>query len=293
MNATELIRKVRRIQIRTSRISSEVLSGNYHSAFRGRGIEFEEVRPYIVGDDIRSIDWNVSARVGSPHIKIFKEERELTVMLAVDLSASQNFGTQGTLKREMVAEIAATLAFSAIRNGDKVGMLAFTDRIERFVPPRKGTRHVLRIVRELLALEVKGKGTRIAAAIDEVLGIVRKRSVLFVISDFQDVGWERSMAIAKRRHDCIPVVISDRCEQSLPNVGLIEVEDPETGERFMMDTADRGVRARFANIAADERLQLQQTFMRLKMDPVEVETGSDFVKPLTEVFRRRESRRAR
>ena len=222
-----------------------------------------------------------------------KEERELTVMLAVDLSASQNFGTQGTLKREMVAEIAATLAFSAIRNGDKVGMLAFTDRIERFVPPRKGTRHVLRIVRELLALEAKGKGTRIAAAIDEVLGIVRKRSVLFVISDFQDVGWERSMAIARRRHDCIPVVISDRCEQSLPNVGLIEVEDPETGERFMMDTADRGVRARFANIAADERLQLQHTFMRLKMDPVEVETGSDFVKPLTEVFRRRESRRAR
>ena len=188
MNATELIRKVRRIQIRTSRITSEVLSGNYHSAFRGRGIEFEEVRPYIVGDDIRSIDWNVSARVGSPHIKIFKEERELTVMLAVDLSASQDFGTLGSLKREMVAEIAATIAFSAIRNGDKVGLLAFTDRIERFVPPRKGTRHVLRIVRELLALEAKGKGTRIAAAIDEVLGIVRKRSVLFVISDFQDTG---------------------------------------------------------------------------------------------------------
>ena len=187
MNATELIRKVRRIQIRTSRITSEVLSGNYHSAFRGRGIEFEEVRPYIVGDDIRSIDWNVSARVGSPHIKIFKEERELTVMLAVDLSASQDFGTLGSLKREMVAEIAATIAFSAIRNGDKVGLLAFTDRIERFVPPRKGTRHVLRIVRELLALEVKGKGTRIAAAIDEVLGIVRKRSVLFVISDFQSL----------------------------------------------------------------------------------------------------------
>ena len=182
MNATELIRKVRRIQIRTSRITSEVLSGNYHSAFRGRGIEFEEVRPYIVGDDIRSIDWNVSARVGSPHIKIFKEERELTVMLAVDLSASQDFGTLGSLKREMVAEIAATIAFSAIRNGDKVGLLAFTDRIERFVPPRKGTRHVLRIVRELLALEVKGKGTRIAAAIDEVLGIVRKRSVLLIAS---------------------------------------------------------------------------------------------------------------
>ena len=293
MNATELIRKVRRIQIRTSRITSEVLSGNYHSAFRGRGIEFEEVRPYIVGDDIRSIDWNVSARVGSPHIKIFKEERELTVMLAVDLSASQDFGTLGSLKREMVAEIAATIAFSAIRNGDKVGLLAFTDRIERFVPPRKGTRHVLRIVHELLALEAKGKGTRIAAAIDEVLGIVRKRSVLFVISDFQDIGWERSMAIARRRHDCIPVVISDRSEQSLPNVGLIEVQDPETGERFMMDTSDRGVRARFANQAAQDRLQLQQTFMRLKMDPVEVETGGDFVKPLTEVFRRRESRRAR
>ncbi|MCE9620361.1 MAG: DUF58 domain-containing protein [Planctomycetes bacterium] len=293
MNASELIRKVRRIQIRTSRITSEALSGNYHSAFRGRGIEFEKVRPYIVGDDIRSIDWNVSARVGSPHVKIFREERELLVMLAVDLSASQDFGTRGSLKRELVAEIAATIAFSAIRNGDTVGLMAFTDRIERFVPPRKGTRHVLRIVRELLALEAKGKGTRIAGAMDEVLGIVRKRSVLFVISDFQDSGWERSMAIARQRHDCIPVVVSDRSEQTLPKAGLIELEDPESGERFLIDTSDRGVRARFASLAAEERLKLQQTFRRLKMDPVEVETGGDFVRPLTEVFRRRESRRSR
>jgi uncharacterized protein (DUF58 family) len=293
LNAKELIRKVRRIQIRTSRITSEALSGNYHSAFRGRGIEFEKVRPYIVGDDIRAIDWNVSARVGSPHIKIFREERELSVMLAVDLSASQDFGTRGSLKRELVAEIAATIAFSAIRNGDKVGLLAFTDRVERIVPPRKGTRHVLRIVRELLGLEVRGKGTRIAAALDEALRIARQRSVLFIISDFQDTGWERSMAIARRRHDCIPVVVGDRGEESLPRVGLIELEDPETGERLTVDTSDRGVRARFASLAADDRLRLQQSFRRLKIDAVEVETGGDFVRPLTEMFRRRESRRAR
>jgi len=239
MNASELIRKVRRIQIHTSRVTSEALAGTYHSAFRGRGVEFEEVRPYVVGDDVRTIDWNVSARAGAPHVKQFREERELCVMLAVDLSGSLDFGTRSQFKREMVAEMAATIAFSAIRNGDKVGLLAFTDRIERFVPPRKGTRHVLRIVRELLALKPQGTGTRIGEAIDEVTRIVRKRSVLFV------------------------------------------------------DTADRGVRARFAAAAAEDRAALQQAFRRMRMDAVEVQTGGDFVKPLAEVFRRREARRGR
>jgi uncharacterized protein (DUF58 family) len=293
MNASELIRKVRRIQIRTSRVTSEALSGTYHSAFRGRGVEFEEVRPYVVGDDVRTIDWNVSARAGSPHVKMFREERELCVMLAVDLSGSLDFGTQEQFKREMVAEMAATIAFSAIRNGDKVGLLAFTDRIERFVPPRKGTRHVLRIVRELLALRPQGRGTRLGEAVDEITRIVRKRSVLFVISDFMDTGWERPLSMARSRHDVIPVVVSDRAEQALPRVGLLELEDPETGDTFLVDTADRGVRARFAAAAAQDRANLQQTFRRLRMDAVEVETGSDFVGPLAQVFRRREARRGR
>jgi uncharacterized protein (DUF58 family) len=293
MNATELIRKVRRIQIHTSRVTSEALAGTYHSAFRGRGVEFEEVRPYVVGDDVRTIDWNVSARAGAPHVKQFREERELCVMLAVDLSGSLDFGTRSQFKREMVAEMAATVAFSAIRNGDKVGLLAFTDRVERFVPPRKGTRHVLRIVRELLALRPQGHGTRIGAAVDEVTRIVRKRSVLFVMSDFMDAGWEASLSIARGRHDVIPVVVSDRAEASLPSVGLLELEDPETGETLVVDTASRGVRARFAATAAEQRARTQQAFRRLRLDAVEVETGGDFVKPLAEVFRRREARRGR
>ncbi len=293
MNASDLIRKVRRIQIRTSRVTSEALSGTYHSAFRGRGVEFEEVRPYVIGDDVRTIDWNVSARIGTPHVKMFREERELCVMLAVDLSGSLDFGTKAQFKREMVAEMAATIAFSAIRNGDKVGLLAFTDRIEKFVPPRKGTRHVLRIVRELLALKPQGTGTRIGAAIDEVMQIVRKRSVLFVVSDFMDDNWERSMSVASRRHDVIPVVVSDSAEAALPAVGLLEIQDPETGESFVVDTGNRGVRARFASIAADDHLRRQQTFRRMRLDTVEVETGGDFVAPLAEVFRRREARRNR
>jgi uncharacterized protein (DUF58 family) len=293
MNASELIRKVRRIQIHTSRVTSEALAGTYHSAFRGRGVEFEEVRPYVVGDDVRTIDWNVSARAGAPHVKQFREERELCVMLAVDLSGSLDFGTRSQFKREMVAEMAATIAFSAIRNGDKVGLLAFTDRVERFVPPRKGTRHVLRIVRELLALKPQGTGTRIGEAVDEITRVVRKRSVLFVISDFMDTGWERSMSVARGRHDVIPVVVRDAAEDSLPPVGLLELQDPETGECVLVDTADRGVRARFAAAAAEDRAALQQSFRRMRMDAVEVQTGGDFVKPLAEVFRRREARRGR
>ena len=293
MNASELIRKVRRIQIHTSRVTSEALAGTYHSAFRGRGVEFEEVRPYVVGDDVRTIDWNVSARAGAPHVKQFREECELCVMLAVDLSGSLDFGTRSQFKREMVAEMAATIAFSAIRNGDKVGLLAFTDRVERFVPPRKGTRHVLRIVRELLALRPQGTGTRIGEAVDEITRVVRKRSVLFVISDFMDTDWERSMSVARGRHDVIPVVVRDAAEDALPPVGLLELQDPETGECVLVDTADRGVRARFAAAAAEERAALQQCFRRMRMDAVEVQTGGDFVKPLAEVFRRREARRGR
>jgi len=293
IEAKDLIRRVRRIQIRTSRTVSEALAGQYHSAFKGRGMEFEEVRPYIVGDDVRSIDWNVSARVGSPHVKLFREERELTVMLAVDLSGSLAFGTNAQLKREVAAEVAATVAFSAIRNNDKVGLLAFTDRIERFVPARKGPRHVLRIVRELLGFRPEGRGTRLGEAVRELDRIQRRRSVLFVVSDFQDEGWETSLSLARQRHDIIPVVISDRRESALPRVGLVECIDPESGERVVIDTSSRRVRARYASMAAEALERRRRAFAMAKMTPIEIETGGDCGRPIMDYFRRREARRGR
>lgn len=292
-DAKELIRRVRRIQIRTSRIVSEALAGQYHSAFKGRGMEFEEVRPYMIGDDVRSIDWNVSARVGAPHVKLFREERELTVMLAVDLSGSLSFGSTAQFKRELAAEVAATVAFSAIRNNDKVGLLAFTDRIERFVPARKGPRHVLRIVRELLGLVPQGRGTALGEAVRELDRIQRRRSVLFVVSDFQDHGWENALALARQRHDVIPVVVSDRRESSLPAVGLVECVDPETGERVVVDTSSRRVRARYTALAAARIERRRVAFAKARMTPIELETGQDCGRPLMDYFRRREGRRGR
>jgi uncharacterized protein (DUF58 family) len=293
MLAKDLIKRIRHIQIRTSHLVSDALAGQYHSAFKGRGMEFEEVRPYQVGDEIRTIDWNVSARVGEPHVKLFREERELTVMLAVDLSGSQSFGTQQQLKRELLAEIAATLAFSAIRNNDKVGLICFTDRVEKFVPPRKGPKHVLRIVRELLALKPEGSGTAVGPAIEELARVLRKRGVVFVLSDFMDDGYERALRTASRRHDVIPILVSDRREEELPNVGLVEFTDAETGRRTVIDTGRRRVRDRFAAQAGNRRKELASMFRRMRMDPIEVRTGESFVDPLTAYFRRRGKRRSR
>lgn len=293
MLTAETIRKIRRIEIRTSRVVQEAVAGRYLSAFKGRGMEFEEVRPYEVGDDVRTIDWNVSARAGSPHIKLFREERELTVMLAIDLSGSLRFGSQGQLKRELVAEVAATLAFSATRNNDKVGLLLFTNEIERFVPPRKGRRHVLRIVRDLLAHNPTGRGTDLAGALDELNRIQRRRAVVFVISDFLAQGWERPMAIARSRHDVIPVAISDRREHLMPNVGFIELEDEESGERIVVDTSSKRVRDEFSRQAQIRSQQFQLGLRRLKIEPLMLETGIDYVEPITAYFRKREARRSR
>jgi uncharacterized protein (DUF58 family) len=249
------------------------------------------VRPYQVGDEIRSIDWNVSARLGEPHVKVFREERELTVVLAVDLSASLDFGTVGETKRELLAEIAGTLAYSAIRNNDKVGLLAFTDRIERFVPPRKGPRHVLRIIRELLSLEPQGRGTDLPIAIEEIRRIFRRRGVVFLASDFLDEGWEQPLRSLRRRHDLIPICVEDRREQVLPAVGLLEVEDAEGGGRLVVDTASPAVRRRFAALAAARQALQTDTFRRLGVDPIRVETGRSFIDPIAAYFRRREGRR--
>jgi uncharacterized protein (DUF58 family) len=301
MDPTELLKKVRRIQIRTAHRVSEALAGQYHSAFRGQGIEFEEVRPYQIGDDVRQIDWNVSARMGEPFVKLFREERELTVMLAIDLSRSQDFGTRGGLKRDLVAELAATIAISAVRNGDKVGLMLFTHRVECVVPPRKGPRHVLRIVREVLAFEPSPAprdqpGTDLETALDELSRVLRKRSVVFVVSDFlvrglvpdalpetsterpsrpddaaprsrpgsprgtarDAIPGEHALRVLRRRHDLVPVVVSDHREAELPAVGLLEMIDRETGRTAIIDTssaysgpcASRRSRSRRARISS-------------------------------------------
>jgi uncharacterized protein (DUF58 family) len=311
MLSPEIRRKIRSIEIRTSRLVSDVLAGQYRSAFKGRGMEFEEVRPYLVGDDVRAIDWNVSARVGVPHIKLFREERELTVLLAVDLSGSLSFGTRHELKRELVAEVAATLAFSAIRSNDRVGMLLFTDRTEAFVPPKKGPRHVLRIVRDLLAFEPQGRGTNIARALDEVARSLSKRSVVCVVSDFLEAhapvqhtsnasptiapareSWEHALARLRRRHDVIPIVVGDVRERELPNVGIIELEDLETRARRFFDTSSHWVREGWSEVAAERAEARDRHFRRARIEPLVLETGEDPIPPLRAYFTRREAMRS-
>jgi len=286
----ELLKKIRRVQIRTSHMADDVFAGHYHSTFKGQGMEFEEVREYQAGDDIRTIDWNVTARQGRPFIKRFREERELTVMLLLDISGSQGFGTAGQLKRELAAEVGATLAFSAIRNNDKVGLIAFSDRIEKCVKPDKGTRHVLRVIRELLTMEATGRGTDVAGALDYLNLVSRRRAVVFLISDLQAADYSRSLRIARRRHDMVPVVIADPRETAMPKVRLVELQDCETGERVLVDTsraAFRDAYRRSAEQAAEARRRL---FLRMRLDSIELTTGEPFVEPLTKFFRVREAR---
>lgn len=286
----ELLKKIRRIQIRTSHMVNDVLAGQYHSAFKGRGMEFEEVRAYQIGDDIRTIDWNVSARYGQPFVKVYREERELTVMLLVDLSRSHQFGTATQLKRELAAEVCATLAFSAIRNNDKIGLISFTNQIEHTVSAKKGTRHVLRLIRDLLYFEPTGRGTDLSVAFDHLNRVTRRRCVVFLVSDFQASGYEQPMRVARRRHDLIPITITDRREVDLPDVGLIELVDSETGETVLVDTSSKRLRRHYttdAVVKADERTR---QFKRCRIDAIDVTTGESFVQPLTRFFRARKAR---
>ena len=292
MIPTELLKKIRHIELRTSRTVNDVLAGQYHSAFKGRGMEFEEVRQYQIGDDVRTIDWNVSARVGEPHVKVFREERELTVMLIVDLSASQSFGTNVQEKRELIAELGATLAISAIRNNDKVGLICFTDQIELFVPPRKGPRHVLRLIRELLAHEPSGRGTDITGALEYLNRIQKRKCTAFLISDFIDSGYETAMQIAHRRHDLVAVDVADHWEQELPRIGLVELEDNETGERVLLDTNSKATRVAYAELARERAYALDNWMRRAKIDHLPLRTGEPFVEALTRFFKRREARTA-
>lgn len=291
MIPAEILRKVRRIQIVTSAMVSDLFAGQYHSAFKGLGIEFEEVREYQAGDDIRTIDWNVTARTGRPFVKRYREERELTVILLVDVSASQQFGTRQQLKSELVAELGATLAFSAIQNNDKVGLILFTDRVERFVRPDKGTRHVLRVVRELLYHEPAGRRTDVEVALQYLDHVLTRRAVVFLISDFQSPDFSRSLRIVRHRHDVIPVLIGDERESQLLPVRYVELYDPETGEQLLVDTTSGAFRARFGELAARRRERLLADFRRMGIDVVDVQTGESFVEPLRRFFRQRGRRR--
>jgi len=293
--AAELVRRVRRIEISTRRAVEDTLSGQYHSVFKGRGMVFSEVRPYAPGDEVRSIDWNVSARTGQLHVKRFVEERELTVMLLCDLSASADFGSFERTKAEVAAEIAALLAFSAVANGDRVGLVLFTDRVERFVPPRKGRRHALRIVSEILQFRPEGRRTAIGAALELLRRALRRRTVAFVLSDFVEEGdplpFERALRIAARKHDVVPVRLSDRLEAELPAAGLAWIEDPETGAVSRADLSDPGLRARFAEAVRADDDRLRRLFARLDLDHVSVRAEeADHVKPLLAFFRARARR---
>lgn len=290
----ELLRKIRRIQIRTSRAASDLLAGQYHSAFKGRGIEFEEVRAYQFGDDVRSIDWNVTARVGDPHVKVFREERELTVMLIVDVSASLGFGTRSQTKRDLVTEACATLAFAAIENNDKVGLLLFSDRIERFVPPRKGTQHVLRVIRELLVHEPVGSGTDLSMAMEHFQRIQRRRCTAFLVSDFLDErDWSRAVAPVRRRHDLVAIDVHDLREQAIPDVGLLEIRDAETGDIVVVDTASPAVRAAWSDQANAIEAVSSAALRKHRIDRLSLGTGDDFIDELRRFFKRREARMAR
>ena len=293
MTAREVIRRVRRLEIRTRRLVDESLAGSYHSVFRGQGMEFAEVREYEPGDDVRTVDWNVSARMGHPFVKKFTEERELTVVLAVDASGSERFGTADRTKVELSAEIGALLAFSAIRNNDRVGLLQFTDRVERFVPPRKGRDHAKRVLRDLLAFEPLGKGTDVAKALEALRRAVTKRAVVFLVSDFQDDGYERTLRVVARKHDVVAISVSDPRESTLPPVGIVAVEDPETGARKLVDASSARVRKAYADLAEASARRTRETMRRTGVDLLEISTHEPYERPLLRFFRERARRVAR
>lgn len=283
----ELFRKIRQIEIRTRGLVHDVFGGEYHSAFKGQGIEFSEVRPYQVGDDIRSIDWNVSARTGETFVKIFEEEREQTLMLLVDVSGSEDFGSRNKFKREIAAEICAVAAFSAIQNNDKVGLMLFSDRVELFVPPKKGRRHVLRLIRDLFAHRPASPGTDLSVALNHVLRVLRRRSIVLVISDFLDAGFERPMRAVARRHDTVAIHLVDPREVELPAVGLVDVTDPETGETVLFDTGSGAARRAFSGQARQRQEAIAALLRSIRVDRVPIRTDEGYVEPLVRFFRQR------
>lgn len=283
----ELFKKIRQIEIRTKGLVSNIFGGEYHSAFKGQGMEFAEVRPYQFGDDIRNIDWNVSARYEETFVKIFEEEREQTVILAVDVSGSEDFGSAGKYKLEIAAEICAVVAFSAIQNNDKVGLLLFSDEVELFVPPKKGRKHVLRLIRDLFAHERASHGTDLASALEHLARVLNRRSIVMLLSDFMDEDFEKSLRAVSRRHDTIAVQLIDPVEIELPDVGLMEITDAETGTQMTVDTSSASVRTEYAAASGDSRRRTERMFRRLRIDSIPIHTNEGYVEPLIRFFRHR------
>ena len=284
----DMLARIRRIEIRARRLVANVFLGEYHSVFKGRGIEFSEVRQYMPGDDVRLIDWNVTARMNVPYVKQYIEERELTVLLAVDLSASSAFTSTAVTKRALAAEVAATLAFAAVANSDRVGLVTFTDRVEQFIPPGKSRRHVLRLVRELLYTEPAGRGTDIGAVLRYLGRISRRRAIVFLISDFFDEGWESQLRAANLRHEIVALTLTDPRDETLPDVGLLEMEDPESGARTLVDTTDARVRDAYAQRAREAADRRRRTLTAIGIDEVPLRTDASYVEPLLRAFRSRE-----
>lgn len=288
METSELLKKVRHIEIKTRGLSRNIFAGQYHSAFKGRGMAFSEVREYQYGDDVRDIDWNVTARYNKPFVKVFEEERELTVMLLVDVSASRNFGAVGEAKREMMAEVAATIAFSAIQNNDKIGMIFFSDKIEKFIPPKKGRKHILYIIRELIDFTPDNTGTNIGLALEYMTNAIKKRCTTFLISDFIDNGdYKNALSIANRRHDLVAIQVYDRRESQLPNVGLIKLQDSERGVEQWVDSSSAAVRARHAEWWNARQDKMLTTLRKSRVDLATIATDDDFVVALMNLFQRR------
>ncbi len=288
----EILQKIRRIQITTSHIVTDLVAGQYHSVFKGKGMEFDEVREYQPGDDIRSIDWNVTARTGHPFVKKFIEERELTVMILLDTSRSSYFGTVKQLKSQLAAEICSVLAFAAIQNNDKIGLIIFSDRIEKFIPPRKGLSHVLRIIREALYLKPAGKGTDIPQALEYLNRVTTRKTVSFIISDFFALDFKKPLSIANKRHDVIAITITDPREFEFPNVGIVRLEDAETGEGFLIDTSDRGLRRDYNKDSLKRFEEMARLFRSIKVDSIDIRTDIPYTQPLIKFFRMRERRQA-
>jgi len=286
----EILENVRRLEIGTKGLVNEIFSGEYHTVFKGRGMEFSEVREYVPGDDIRLIDWNVSARTGSPFVKVFSEERELSMMLVVDMSRSGTFGTSYRMKDEVAIEICALLAFSAMKNNDKVGLLIFTDKVEKFIPPRKGRQHVLRVLREIVYHEPENTSTNMKSAFEYLLRVIRRNSVVFVLSDFMDDGYQKSLRVLSSKHDVIAIKVTDKLEMQLPDAGLISLVDAETGENVVVDTSDEKIRNSYSAMRRAQQEGLEKMFKKINLDHITIKTGESYVEPLYKFFRVRAKR---
>ncbi len=287
MEAKELLKKVRKIEIKTKKLSNQVFAGEYHSAFKGKGMTFSEVREYQYGDDIRNIDWNVTARFNHPYVKVFEEERELTVILLIDMSGSTEFGTQRQIKKELIAELSAVLSFSASINNDKIGGILFTDKVEKFIPPKKGRKHVLRIIAEVLSFQPTSKGTNLSTALEFFNNAIKKRSTAFIISDFLDNNYENALKIASKKHDIVALTIYDYRETELSSIGLAYIKDPETNHIQLIDTSLPGIQKAYKQWYSNHTSQLRQVFQKYHIDNLQINTQSDYVKPLIQLFKKR------